>query len=47
MLRDNYFIADKKQMIMDAMNDYHEHTCIRFVEQKDQYDYINIAKGNG
>ena len=39
--------VSEKSKIMLAMNEYHENTCIRFVERTNEYDYIHIAKQNG
>ncbi|XP_063980211.1 zinc metalloproteinase nas-13-like [Diachasmimorpha longicaudata] len=42
-----YFNANQKALIMDAMNDYHENTCIRFIPYAGvQSDYIRITAGN-
>lgn len=41
-----YFNTVQVAVIMDAMNDYHKHTCIRFIPYKgEQSDYIRITAG--
>ena len=41
------FIAGVRSLIMIGMDQYHQNTCIRFVERTDEYDYIHISKENG
>ncbi|GFQ87815.1 astacin-like metalloprotease toxin 1 [Trichonephila clavata] len=36
-----------KQFILDAIKNYHDHTCIRFVPRTDQNDYVKIFLGQG
>ncbi|CAG2120078.1 unnamed protein product [Medioppia subpectinata] len=40
-------LADKKSLILEAMNRYHQNTCIRFMERTTEYDYIYLAKVDG
>ncbi|XP_044007317.1 zinc metalloproteinase nas-13-like isoform X1 [Aphidius gifuensis] len=41
-----YFNAVQVAVIMDAMNEYHKHTCIRFIPYKgEQSDYVRITAG--
>lgn len=41
-------IEDKEtKLILDAMEDFHNRTCIRFKPKKDEDDYILIQPGNG
>ena len=40
-------LASVKSLIVAAMDQYHQNTCIRFVERSNQYDYIHISKENG
>ena len=43
----NVWKAAQRSLILTAMDNYHQNTCIRFVERTDQYDYIHISKENG
>jgi hypothetical protein len=29
------------------MDQYHQNTCIRFVERNNEYDYVHISKADG
>ncbi|XP_020289310.1 zinc metalloproteinase nas-4-like [Pseudomyrmex gracilis] len=42
-----YFNDQQRQVIQDAMDDYHRHTCIRFKPYTgEEQDYIRITAGN-
>ncbi|GFY69514.1 astacin-like metalloprotease toxin 1 [Trichonephila inaurata madagascariensis] len=36
-----------KQFILDAIKNYHDHTCVRFVPRTNQNDYVKIFLGQG
>ncbi|XP_034236279.1 zinc metalloproteinase nas-4-like isoform X1 [Thrips palmi] len=41
------FSNSDRQMILNAMEEYHKHTCIRFVPRRGtDYDYLYITNGN-
>ncbi|CAG2179239.1 unnamed protein product [Oppiella nova] len=40
-------LASKRSVIIEAMNQYHQNTCIRFVERTTEYDYIYLSKVSG
>jgi len=39
--------AEHRDKIIQGMNQYHQNTCIRFVERTNQYDYVHISKDQG
>ncbi|XP_008547968.1 zinc metalloproteinase nas-4 [Microplitis demolitor] len=42
-----WFKPNQKQLIMEAMEDFHRYTCVRFVPHNgDRDDYIRITAGN-
>lgn len=42
-----YTDSAQKALIMEAMNDYHQYTCIRFIPYKgEESDYIRLTAGN-
>ncbi|KAF8789009.1 hypothetical protein HNY73_006991 [Argiope bruennichi] len=40
-------LSSLKSKIKTAMDQYHKHTCVKFVERKKQKDYVLIIKGDG
>ncbi|KFM80684.1 Astacin-like metalloprotease toxin, partial [Stegodyphus mimosarum] len=40
-------VAFFTSVILKGMQDYHDHTCVRFVPRTDQQDYIRIFRGQG
>ncbi|PRD30781.1 UNVERIFIED_CONTAM: Astacin [Trichonephila clavipes] len=36
-----------KHVILNAIKNYHDHTCVRFVPKTDQSDYVKIFFGQG
>lgn len=47
MLFENISDSDQKRLILDAMNDYHKQTCVRFKPYTgEESDYVRITAGN-
>ncbi|XP_077991280.1 astacin-like metalloendopeptidase [Glandiceps talaboti] len=44
---DPSFDSTSRATILDAINEYHKHTCIRFVARSTQADYIHVYPGSG
>ncbi|GBM84401.1 Astacin [Araneus ventricosus] len=40
-------LSSLKSLIKKAIDQYHKHTCLKFVERKKQDDYVKIVKDDG
>lgn len=41
------FAAHVKKLIESAMNQFHQKTCIRFIERTNEFDYVYITAEKG
>ncbi|RWS00710.1 Astacin-like metalloprotease toxin [Dinothrombium tinctorium] len=43
----NFCIEPHRESIVEAIDHFHEHTCIRFVERTDEDDYLHLISDEG
>lgn len=37
----------QREIVLKAMSNYYENTCVKFIPRSTEYDYINITQDHG